>query len=170
MLLRPQNFRKIYLVSPIVVNGMYFRPLQRRCTTSSLQLHPWAVLPSQKVGPHPAGPAGLLSLQTLEKALRRPMTLSERYVLKYILWKTMARPFCSYRLCIKLPIFWTLCSPGSDRHSSDPVRCSIPRPRTKGTAWRRGRRPATDPPHCGPSFNCGLWSHLQPAWGHAEPN
>lgn len=170
MFIRPQNFRKMYLVSPIVVNGMCFRPLQRRCMTSSLQLHPWAVSPSQKVGPHLAGPAGQLSLQTSEKALRRPTTPSERYILKFILWKTMVQPFCSYRLCIKLQIFCTLCSPGSDWHGSDPVWCSIPWPRTKGPASRRGRRPAADPPHCGPSFNCGLWSHLQPARGHAEPN
>lgn len=49
-----------------------------------------------------------------------------------------------------------LLPPGSDRHGSDPVRCSVPRPRAEGSPRGGGRRPPADPAHRGPSFDCGL--------------
>lgn len=50
------------------------------------------------------------------------------------------------------------------------MRCSIPRPRTERSPRSRGRRPAADPAHCSPTFNSGLWSHLQSAGWHEKPD
>jgi len=65
---------------------------------------------------------------------------------------------------------WTLCSPGSDRHGSDFVWCSIPWPRTEGSPWSRWRCPATDPAYRCPTLDSRVRSYLQPARWHAEPD
>lgn len=149
------NFKCVYFC---------YRPQQRWCMTSFRPLHRWTASLSQKAEPPPVGHAELLSLLTSEKEWQRPMTPSERWHPNSL---SMDRQIHSYthtsfngHCRCRLYFCFTVLLSGSDWHSSDPVRCSISRPWTKGSSWCSGRCPPADPTYCGPSFDRGLWSHL----------
>lgn len=112
--------KKKDLLSPVVfifLDCVPCRPLQRRCMTSSLPLRPWAVWPSQRVAPHPAGPAGLFSQLTSERAWPRPTTPSERCVLQ----KNTLQLFSSHWACANPNMFFFT---PSREWSTQPRRCA----------------------------------------------
>lgn len=95
-------------VTPLLMSVCFsYRPQQRQCMTSYLQLHPWTASPSQKAGPPPAGPAELLSPQTSEKVWQRPTTPSERCVLKVAFSKFIMEPSTAHAIILPLSHSWS---------------------------------------------------------------